>query len=87
MTCAFTGSFVYSILLLIDAFALAPVASANDADHVTPICETHRKNSLVNASEAVKALLRLAMCQVSGYYTLWVQKRLLSEGKTDVQLF
>lgn len=86
MTSACIGSFVYLILLLIDAFALAPIACANNADYPLPISETHGENALVDAPKTVKTLLRSAMGQVASDNTSRVEKCLLSEGETDTVL-
>jgi hypothetical protein len=72
--------------LLIDSLALAPVASADDANHFIPIREPHSKNSLAHYSEAVETLLGSAVREIASNHALWIQECLLGKAETDAVL-
>ncbi len=65
-------SSVYLGVRLIDLPAPAPIASANDANDVTPIGKSDRQDALTDPPEAVEAFLGPAMRDVSGNDTVRV---------------
>ena len=86
MTFNFIGSFVYLIFLLIGSLALAPVPGTDDANHVSPVCEPHSKNSIGHKPKTVEPLLHLAVRKIARNHTVRVRKCLLGEVETDAML-
>ena len=77
-----SGSSVYLIRLLIDAFPLAPVARPNDADAALAVREPDSEYAPTDRAEAVEALLFLsAVREILSNHALWINEGVLRLGK------
>lgn len=69
--------------LLIDSFALAPVAGAKDSDDAASIREANRQDAATHPAKAEVTLFRRAMCQILGEDAILVKERRLSGREAD----
>ena len=69
------GSFVKVIFLFIYGLSLAPISGANDASHPASIGKPHCDNATLNFSEAIEALLGLAVVEISGDDAMRIDER------------
>jgi len=73
-TSASIGSSVYLILLLINAFTFAPISGADDSNPVAPVGEAYGEHATSGRTEAIEAILGIAVREIARNHAPWIEK-------------
>ena len=81
-----SGSSVYLIFELIDAFALSPIAGSKYANDAGSICEADRHDRSADSAKAEEPCLGFAVLPVFGYHAAGIRERQLRLSEADTVL-